>query len=314
MLACPYCGLSPLPPNCAECPRCHTGLSSGAAGHENEGTRLESVEDIRRWVEQTRSTRPEPKPTAASPAPAVRPADTAVDYCPVQRPPLAMLCILDDGAAGGEWVRLRAAEFVVGRCEGDLVIGHDNALSSRHLKLYRTSQGGRHTWHLLDLDSTNGTFVRVTTALLRDQQEILVGNRRFAFESEAAPTPTETERKVTQAWQVVKPGDAPPGTPSLVELTPAGDGRRFPLHQNELWIGSDPAACAVSVNDDPFVSARHAQLTRDERGRWYIRDGKSKNGTWLRIHEITLPATADFQAGEQRFQFKVLSRENPVPG
>jgi pSer/pThr/pTyr-binding forkhead associated (FHA) protein len=273
---------------------------------------MESVEDIRRWVE---SNRPESKPAARTTAVPVSHGDPAVEFCPVQRPPLAVLCILDDGGTGGEWIRLRAAEFVVGRCEGDVLIPHDNALSSRHLKLYRTAQGGRHIWRLLDLDSTNGTFVRVTTAMLRDQQEILVGSRRFAFETEAAQAAAaETDHRSTQAWHVVQPGDVDRACPSLVELTPAGDGRRFPLKQNEVWIGSDPAACAVSINDDPFVSGRHAQLTRDERGRWHIRDGKSKNGTWLRIHEITLPATADFQAGEQRFQFKVLSRENPVSG
>jgi pSer/pThr/pTyr-binding forkhead associated (FHA) protein len=277
---------------------------------------MESVADIRRWVERSQTTRTEPKPGAAvPPLPTSHPSDGAVEYIPVQRPPLALICILDDGGVNGEWFRLRGDEWIVGRCEGDVTIAHDAAMSSRHLRLYRTFQDGRHTWHLQDLDSTNGTFVRIASALLRDKQEILVGNRRYAFETEVVPpAPAAPTRNVTQAWQVVKPGAAVPGVPSLVELTPAGDGRRFILSQPENWIGSNASECAVTVNDDPFVSGRHAQISHDERGRWVIRDAQSKNGTWLRIHEITLPASADFQAGEQRFQFKVLTRENPVSG
>lgn len=314
MNSCPYCGFSPLPPNAADCPRCHTAISSGGpAGREGDGTRLESVEDIRRWVEQGRTLRQEVKrPPSAAPA---TPADAAVPFFPLHRPPLALLCILDDGGEGGEWVRVRGDEIVVGRAEGDIVIPHDSALSGRHLRLYRTAEGGRYSWRLQDLGSTNGTFARVSVGLLREQQEILIGGRKLCFQGASAEMPpAEPARNVTRAWQVLKPGDTAQAAPSLVELTPGGEGQRFSLTPKENWIGSDAARSSIVLGDDPFVSGRHAVVAKDERGRWQIRDAKSKNGTWLRIQEIGIQSTGEFQAGEQRFLVKVLTRDNSVPG
>ena len=95
---------------------------------------------------------------------------------------------------------------------------------------------------------------------------------------------------------------------------PGGEGQRFPLKPKENWIGTDPARSSIVLNDDPFVSSRHAVVATDERGRWQIRDAKSKNGTWLRIQEIGIQSTGELQAGEQRFLVKVLNRENSLPG
>lgn len=61
---------------------------------------------------------------------------------------------------------------VIGRA-GDLVVGHDE-VSARHASL--TFEAG--TWTLVDLDSTNGTFVndqRSTTVRLRDGDRIGLG-------------------------------------------------------------------------------------------------------------------------------------------
>jgi hypothetical protein len=46
---------------------------------------------------------------------------------------------------------------------------------------------------------------------------------------------------------------------------------------------------------------------RDARGSWHIENGKSRNGTWLRIERQRIAKTAQFQLGEQRFLFKVLT-------
>ena len=38
-------------------------------------------------------------------------------YRPLNRPPMAMLCLLDDGCWKGEWFRIRSTPFYVGRCK-----------------------------------------------------------------------------------------------------------------------------------------------------------------------------------------------------
>jgi hypothetical protein len=73
------------------------------------------------------------------------------------------------------------------------------------------------------------------------------------------------------------------------------------MHQ-EYWIGSDRAACEVTPTDDPYVSPRHAKLSRDSKGRWQVSNNRSVNGVWVRIEHTDLTGSCH---GEQRFSFKV---------
>ena len=317
MRACPFCGFSPVTIAAGECPRCHSGLSGEQATEGEEGgTRLESVADIRRWVEQER-------PPALPPDRSQdRPQDAAVAFRPLHRPPMALLCVLDDGGGGGEWIRIRSQELVIGRSEGDLLVPHDGSLSTRHLKIHRTLVKDQFVWRVKDLDSTNGVFARVSAALLKHGQEILIGSHRFRFDDGShgeAPQTTangsaSADRKVTQGWQVLSAADVSGASPSIVELTASGEGGRVPLVDDEHLIGTDAARCSVTVKDDPFVSRLHARLHRDQEGRWQIQDAKSCNGTWLRISEISVRSTGEFQAGEQRFLVRIPGDENQAAG
>jgi pSer/pThr/pTyr-binding forkhead associated (FHA) protein len=264
-----------------------------------EATRLESVDEIRQAIRNRR-------PSAAD-KPA---ADDTHAYRPMRRPPLALLCILDDGKEEGEWLRLRADHVIIGRSEGDITIPHDSMISGRHAELSRRPDQGRYRWHLTDLQSTNGTYVRVGTAVLRHGQELLLGSHRYRFE--AAPqgmvAPGETgeadvQRKATRGWQSVEPSNL---LPSLVELTAKGEGQRFLLAQGENWVGRDTGHCAVALPSDPLISPRHARIYRDPKGRWHVENMKSLNGTWLRIEQMALDAACQFQLGEQRFLLRVL--------
>ncbi|NLX97267.1 MAG: FHA domain-containing protein [Rhodopirellula sp.] len=236
-------------------------------------------------------------------------------FRPIRRAPMALLCVVDDGGDGGEWFRIRGPEIVVGRDEGDIRIPQDNALSGRHFKLARISTNGRFTWQLTDLQSTNGTFVRVAAALLQDEQEILIGSRRFRFEAPrldrsdemaSASSQGSPARKTTQGWQTLSASSLGPATATLVELTAGGEGRRIALRDREQWIGADGGRCTVIVSDDPFVSKQHAKLFCDDKGRWNVKDGKSRNGTWLRVQQIQIRSTAELQAGEQRFLVRIF--------
>ena len=265
----------------------------------SEGTRLESVEEIRAATRAVRT------PTLKEQAP----GEETQPHRPTRRPPMALLCVLDDGHLDGEWVRVRTAEIVIGRSEGDLVIPHDTLMSGRHAKLIRQVEKGRYRWYVTDLESTNGTYARVGKAMLKHGQEILFGSRRYRFEAAGAPPPAEGAAaggeapRGTQGWEVAAPAG---GTPSLVELTSRGEGQRFLLTKPENWVGRDASQCAVALSSDPTVSPRHARLYRDGKGRWFVENARSLNGTWVRLDKIPIDGTGQFQLGEQRFLVRVL--------
>ena len=109
--------------------------------------------------------------------------DDTARFQPVQRPGIATLVIFDDGDDEGEVVRIRRESFIIGRVQGDLVIPHDGNMSGKHAEIVRRLEGGRWHWYLHDLQSTNGTFVRVAGGILRDGQEMLIGGTCYRFES-----------------------------------------------------------------------------------------------------------------------------------
>ena len=103
-------------------------------------------------------------------------------FSPSQRPRVAILRILDDGSwTRGESIRIRTDRLVIGRLEGDVIIRHDEAISSRHAELFRRIEEGQTRWFLKDLDSRNGTFIRVTKKVLNHGHELLLGGHRFQF-------------------------------------------------------------------------------------------------------------------------------------
>jgi pSer/pThr/pTyr-binding forkhead associated (FHA) protein len=91
----------------------------------------------------------------------------------------------------------------------------------------------------------------------------------------------------------------------LLELTPQGEGRRWPLVAAENWIGRDPA-CAIALKDDILLNPRHARIHRDAKGRWLLENNKSHNGVWLRTEHVAIDGTCEFQLGEQRFVVRIL--------
>ncbi len=226
--------------------------------------------------------------------PARAPAlSTAAPFRPTRRPPMALLTVYDDGEDRGEVVRIRNTPFVIGRALGDLVIPHDEQMSSRHLEITRQPAKNGWRWALNDLDSTNGTFVRVSNIALRPGQELLLGGRRYRFELDGGPAPVNEH---TQPWQITFSCFAA----SLVEMLPEGDGRRHPLDPPEQKVGRDPAQCPVAI-DDPFLDPVHARFLRDERELWHLASSGTLNGCWLRIGKASVGTACHFQLGEQRF-------------
>ena len=272
---------------------------------QSSGTVLESAEEIRQAIQSARKSPPSADECSRETVGESQVTSTTQSFRPRNRPPMAVLCVRFDEEDTGQELAVFTSPFVIGRVEGNLVIEHDSEISGRHAELIRVFDNGRHYWQLHDLKSTNGTFVRAAVALLKDQQEILLGSRRYRFEienegSDPAKSNSPTTRKVQQALS--RPVQKPLAV--LVEIGDTAKEKRFAVTATEHWIGRDSRLCSI-VLDDPMVSPRHARLYRDKQNRWLLANAKSLNGIWLRINRIDLGNTAQFQLGEQRFSIRV---------
>jgi pSer/pThr/pTyr-binding forkhead associated (FHA) protein len=266
----------------------------------NQGTRLETEDDVRRALQAHR-------PAARGGLPAAN-AVAAADDCPrlfrpTLRPPTPILTVCDDGSESGETIRIRKDRFVIGRTEGDLTIPNDAQISGRHAELQQSWVKEKYRWSLIDLQSTNGTYVRVGQAVLEHGQEFLVGCTRFRFENQSPadsvpPKPMSAAVQSTRFWQ---PPAAIGQCAAIVELTSVGTGARFLLDSPENWLGRDAASCQIVLSKDAVASARHARIRRDEDGRWTLENNKSVNGVWLRVEQIAFNGTCRFMLGEQKF-------------
>jgi hypothetical protein len=280
-----------------------------------ERTLIESDEEVRKAI-QARMARTAEKRAPAAPPPLPAAVPLAVPVAarveadarperPQQRPPMALLCVLDDGREDGEWYRLRADRCAIGRTEGDIVIPHDALISTRHAEILRQQTANGYRWVLNDLKSTNGTYVHVERASLGPRAEVMIGSGCYRFEpgAEAQDAPAQAPEG-TLAWGAG--GSSRTVVPALVELTPGGTGKWVALFLAEYWVGRDPS-CQIVRADDPLVSARHARLYRDNTGQWHVENNRALNGLWLRVEQPTpLAGTCRFRLGEQRLLFQVL--------
>lgn len=235
----------------------------------------------------------------------------AVVFRPHRRPPIARLTMLDDGSHEvGETWRLREECHVVGRGDdADTRIPHDPDVSGRHAEIIRRWEDGGYRWYLVDLKSTNGTYLRVARAALRNRRELLLGGKRYEFLApetvapgvERAMPARTAENATTQTFRAV---GTEPAVPRLVELDSEGNGTVYQLPGESVRIGR-AADCEITI-DDPFLEASDARIFRDERGRWTIAADETLNGVWVRVQRVPLESCAWFQVGEQRFRFELL--------
>lgn len=237
-------------------------------------------------------------------------ARPASPFRPTARPPVPVLTVCDDGRPDGESIRIREPRFVIGRTEGNLRIPIDGRISARHVEISCQTVAGLSRWIVADLDSTHGLFVRVSRTALADKAEILVGGGLYRFDSSSVPFDRDP---ATEAYPKGQIGEATVGwddarspfrPPALTERIGNEIGNRILLVKLEYWIGSDPA-CFICRPDDPFCEPRHVRIDRDSKGVWHASNNKTSNGLWLRMSQIVVDSTVQFQIGEQRFRLKV---------
>jgi pSer/pThr/pTyr-binding forkhead associated (FHA) protein len=230
-------------------------------------------------------------------------ADTQA-FRPVVRPPMAILEILDDGSSDGERVRIRRDSITIGRTGADVVIPHDSQISALHARISRRLQGSAYEWYLTDLNSTNGTFLRVAKVTLVPGQLIVLGSHRYVFRGPEVKKPPEQEPtppKGTRGWQAASALETTEARPKLVRLNPDGSERSFEITADDLLIGRAADRAKIVLDGDPAVSAAHARLRLNSDGSYILEDMKSVNGVWMAIDERRISKSVQFQVGEQRF-------------
>lgn len=205
----------------------------------------------------------------------------AAPFRPKRRPPMAVLCICDDGQSEGEWQRIRSDRFVIGRTEGDCVIPMDDLMAPRHAEISRALENGKHNWYLTDLQSPTGTFVAVSQRPLKSGIELWLGSRRYRFEH-------------LDSSQL----------PNLVDLD--SPQRRFVLDPPAILLGRQPGPGGLAIPDDAGLNQQHARFESTAH-QWKVIDMNSRNGVWVRVDRVRFPVMCRFQLGEQRFVVRVVS-------
>ena len=139
--------------------------------HDVRVTVIESQPDIRATLFVEGAEKDDAKQAETNPK-SPRP------FRPVNRPPMAIIRVMDDNQISGRLERMYTDTFRIGRVSGDIVIPHDTRISSTHAEVTRRQSGDGWTFSLRDLKSTNGTFAKIRKVLLRDSMGGTFGVKR----------------------------------------------------------------------------------------------------------------------------------------
>lgn len=222
---------------------------------------------------------------------------------PLMRPPIPVLTCLDDGGlVTGQDFRLRDERFVIGRSEGDVMISCDKTVSSKHAEIVRVNYRGQYGWHLKDLDTANGTFVRVASSVFFNDTIVILGGRRFRLESPSLVASADDDDDGTRHVdvEVQRLG----AWPRLVEAGNEMKTLSFQIRKPRMTLGGSGGGCDISI-DDPWLAKHHATITLEANGQVKIRAEKTVNGVWANIKSIKLTNYCFFRCGEQVFRFIV---------
>lgn len=222
------------------------------------------------------------------------------EFRPRLRSAVPVLTVLDDGDREmGEEVRLRGETLRIGRTEGDVTIPNDSVISHAHAEIRRMPWKGGFRWHLVDLDSRNGTFVRCARAVLHDTAIVVIGSRRFRLRN---PLKSGTSEAANAQTRLIDGSQLPASVwPCLEETT---GPLQFQLRMDEITLGRVGGGAEIQL-DDPLLAYAHASLKRMRDGTWMITADKTRNGIWVSISDVVLGNNCYFRCGEQRFRFTI---------
>ncbi|MFM8413459.1 MAG: FHA domain-containing protein [Planctomycetota bacterium] len=251
---------------------------------------------IQRWLTEHDAPAGAGEPVAFS-------SEDIHDFRPRLRPAVPVLTVLDDGSRdSGEEVRIRGEVLRIGRADGDVTIPNDSVISHTHAEIRRVPWKGGFRWHLRDLESRNGTFVRCARAVLHTSAIVILGSRRFRLRN---PLRSDAAAAESASTRLMDGSQIPASVwPSLEETTGGPRALRFQLRTDSLDIGRAGGGAEIQL-DDPLLAYAHATLKRLRDGTWVISAERTRNGVWVSISDVVLGGNCYFRCGEQRFQFTI---------
>jgi predicted component of type VI protein secretion system len=153
------------------------------------------------------------------------------------RPVLATLELRNEGPTKGTKFSVRSALAHVGRGAHNDIRLNDESVSETHAKLQRREDG----WYVVDMGSTNGTYVggtRISSEQRLDgSPDLRFGGMKLRFTSASAPAPAavpDVEAKGTRAIASVERPRKPAAPAPAAPAEPVGASRSGP--PVILWI------------------------------------------------------------------------------
>ncbi len=225
------------------------------------------------------------------------------DYRPTLRPPVPVLTVLDDGSReNGEELRIRTEWFSIGRTTGTLVLPNDPSISGSHAEIRRVPWKGGYQWHLHDVGSINGTFVRSSRSVFHESTVVIIGARRFRLRNPLRPAAQPVSSSDTNLLDAVEMPETV--WPVLIEASGKPGALQLPLRSDSATIGRVDGGADIEL-DDPLVADQHATLKRQRDGSWLLEADYTRNGVWVSINSIMLTSNCFFRLGEQQFRFVI---------
>ncbi len=225
------------------------------------------------------------------------------DYRPTLRPPVPVLTVLDDGSReNGEELRIRTEWFSIGRTTGTLVLPNDPSISGSHAEIRRVPWKGGYQWHLHDVGSINGTFVRSSRSVFHESTVVIIGARRFRLRNPLRPAAQPVSSSDTNLLDAVEMPETV--WPVLIEASGKPAALQLPLRSDSATIGRVDGGADIEL-DDPLVADQHATLKRQRDGSWLLEADYTRNGVWVSINSIMLTSNCFFRLGEQQFRFVI---------
>lgn len=186
---------------------------------------------------------------------------------------------------------LHSAEMILGRALGGMW-SQDPYLSLKHVKITNLFNG---LWEIVDANSFNGTFLRITQSeSLDDGIRIRMGKQLMSFHKSNPSFPStfkKTDESPQECWGRL-----------VWLLGPALEGSAIPLYKNCIRLGRVKGD--IVCTQDEYMSATHAQITRQE-GQILLQDSGSRNGTFLQIRTPrTVPSGTILLLGQRVFRLE----------